>query len=54
MQVVRDGRSVEILVEELVVGDYVRIRGGDRVPADIRILTTRSCKVREYTVRMHT
>ena len=34
-----------IKAEELVVGDIVEIKFGDRVPADIRVLEARSFKV---------
>lgn len=33
----RDGQWVELLSSELVVGDYVSLEAGDRVPADLRI-----------------
>jgi magnesium-transporting ATPase (P-type) len=36
--VVRDGRDVEIDAAELVVGDLVRLRDGDRVSADLEIV----------------
>ncbi|VDP10462.1 unnamed protein product [Heligmosomoides polygyrus] len=32
----RDGQKQQIRTEELVVGDIVEVKGGDRVPADIR------------------
>jgi magnesium-transporting ATPase (P-type) len=35
--VVRDGRERELAVDELVVGDLVVLREGDRVPADARL-----------------
>lgn len=31
--------------EEVVVGDLVEIKGGDRVPADLRIISAHGCKV---------
>ena len=34
---------------EVVVGDIVEVRGGDRIPADIRVLEARSFKVRVYS-----
>ena len=37
-RVLRDGRLVEVDAERLVVGDLFRLRQGDRVPADSRIL----------------
>ncbi|XP_027765945.1 potassium-transporting ATPase alpha chain 1-like, partial [Empidonax traillii] len=43
--VVRDGAKQQINANELVVGDLVEIKGGDRVPADIRVLSAQGCKV---------
>uniref|UniRef100_A0A669BWI1 Sodium/potassium-transporting ATPase subunit alpha n=1 Tax=Oreochromis niloticus TaxID=8128 RepID=A0A669BWI1_ORENI len=43
--VIRDGQKNQINANELVVGDLVEIKGGDRVPADIRIITSQGCKV---------
>jgi len=33
-RVVRDGREVEVPIEEVLVGDVVRVRPGERVPVD--------------------
>lgn len=38
---IRDGRPVEVPLEELVPGDVVKLAAGDMIPADVRIL---SCK----------
>ncbi|KAB5532850.1 hypothetical protein PHYPO_G00124900 [Pangasianodon hypophthalmus] len=43
--VIRDGQKTQINANLLVVGDLVEIKGGDRVPADIRIITSQGCKV---------
>uniref|UniRef100_A0A914P1Z9 Na(+)/K(+)-exchanging ATPase n=1 Tax=Panagrolaimus davidi TaxID=227884 RepID=A0A914P1Z9_9BILA len=43
--VYRDGKIAEIPTEKLVVGDIVEIKGGDRIPADIRIIHAASFKV---------
>nr|CAI99409.1 P-type ATPase [Pythium aphanidermatum] len=43
--VVRDGASVQIPAEELVVGDLVWVRNGDKVPADLRVLMCNNLKV---------
>jgi len=43
--VVRETLKLEILSEELVVGDIVEVKFGDRVPADIRILIAHGFKV---------
>ncbi|KAL3662046.1 hypothetical protein V7S43_012853 [Phytophthora oleae] len=43
--VVRDGVNQTIPAEELVVGDLVWVRNGDKVPADLRILLCSNLKV---------
>ncbi|KAF3815644.1 hypothetical protein GH733_016408 [Mirounga leonina] len=43
--VIRDSEKKTIPVEQLVVGDIVEIRGGDQIPADIRLLSVQGCKV---------
>ncbi|MBN3272866.1 AT1A1 ATPase, partial [Polyodon spathula] len=43
--VIRDGEKNSINAEELVVGDLVEVKGGDRVPADLRIISANGCKV---------
>ncbi len=43
--VYRDGEKLNVKAEELVVGDIVEIRGGDTVPADVRIITGHGFKV---------
>ncbi|KAG2533202.1 hypothetical protein JM18_000637 [Phytophthora kernoviae] len=42
---VRDGVNKTIPAEELVVGDLVWVRNGDKVPADMRILLCNNLKV---------
>jgi Ca2+-transporting ATPase len=37
--VVRDGRSIQVDTSSLVVGDYALLSSGDKVPADIRLLS---------------
>jgi magnesium-transporting ATPase (P-type) len=46
-EVRRDGDWVEIEATELVVGDVVRLRSGDRVPADLRLVETNELRVEE-------
>ena len=46
-RVKRDGREATLPAEDLVPGDRVVLESGDRVPADIRILTARSLTVDE-------
>jgi calcium-translocating P-type ATPase len=45
--VIRSGREREVPVEELVPGDVVVVREGDRVPADLRILRAERLEVDE-------
>ncbi|KAH9389400.1 Sodium/potassium-transporting ATPase subunit alpha-1 [Tyrophagus putrescentiae] len=42
--VVRDSQKHTIPAEEVVVGDIVEVKGGDRIPADIRVIKAQSCK----------
>uniref|UniRef100_A0A0N5AJW8 Sodium/potassium-transporting ATPase subunit alpha n=1 Tax=Syphacia muris TaxID=451379 RepID=A0A0N5AJW8_9BILA len=43
--VYRDGERIQVRTEQLVVGDIVEIKGGDRVPADIRVISAFGFKV---------
>uniref|UniRef100_A0A8B9GYB1 Cation-transporting P-type ATPase N-terminal domain-containing protein n=1 Tax=Astyanax mexicanus TaxID=7994 RepID=A0A8B9GYB1_ASTMX len=46
--VVRDGEKMSINAEDVVVGDLVEVKGGDRIPADLRIISAHGCKVNIY------
>jgi len=46
-RVIRDGDSFEIAAEELVPGDIVMLESGDRVPADLRLLSCHDLAVDE-------
>lgn len=48
--ILRDGKRVEIIAEKLVVGDIVFIKGGDKIPADLRLLDCQGCKVRSWEI----
>lgn len=48
--VVRDGEKKSINAEEVVVGDMVEIKGGDRIPADLRIISAHGCKVTSWNL----
>lgn len=37
----RDGESVELPTEDVVVGDVINIKAGDMIPADMRLLTSK-------------
>jgi len=43
--VIRESDKLNIQAEELVVGDIVEVKFGDRVPADIRIISAHGFKV---------
>lgn len=43
--VIRENEKLNVQAEELVVGDVVEVKFGDRVPADIRILSANGFKV---------
>uniref|UniRef100_A0A674MQV5 Sodium/potassium-transporting ATPase subunit alpha n=1 Tax=Takifugu rubripes TaxID=31033 RepID=A0A674MQV5_TAKRU len=45
--VIREGEKMQINAELVVMGDLVEIKGGDRVPADLRIISSSGCKVGE-------
>jgi Ca2+-transporting ATPase len=45
--VIRNGRELEILAEELVPGDLILIKSGDKVPADARLIETNNLKINE-------
>ncbi len=46
-EVIRNGTSYEILVRELVPGDICTLRAGERVPADIRLVSVRGLRIDE-------
>lgn len=43
--VIRDGKRIEIAMDEIVPGDIVQLSAGDMIPADIRFLTTKDAFV---------
>ncbi len=45
--VTRDGEKITLPAESLVPGDLVHVQSGDRVPADVRLLTARNLRVDE-------
>ena len=46
----RDGKKIRVNSVELVPGDIVMLAGGDRVPADIRLLETKSLQIDESSL----
>jgi len=45
--ILRDGKRLEVLAEELVVGDVVLLNAGRKVPADVRILRSSDLSINE-------
>lgn len=43
--VLRDGEKLTLRAEDIVLGDVVEVKFGDRIPADIRIIESRGFKV---------
>ncbi|KAI4818391.1 hypothetical protein KUCAC02_011733, partial [Chaenocephalus aceratus] len=43
--VIREGEKMQINAEQVVAGDLVEVKGGDRIPADLRIVSSHGCKV---------
>lgn len=43
--VIRGGQKYTVPAESIVAGDVVEVKGGDRIPADIRIIIAHGCKV---------
>lgn len=43
----RDGKKVTVPAEELVPGDIVFLQSGDKVPADLRLVTVKDLRVEE-------
>ncbi|MCX6232406.1 MAG: cation-transporting P-type ATPase [Bacteroidetes bacterium] len=46
--VIRDGKLIEILVEDLVPGDIVKLIEGDGIPADIRLIASDNFSTNEF------
>uniref|UniRef100_A0A668UHW9 Sodium/potassium-transporting ATPase subunit alpha n=1 Tax=Oreochromis aureus TaxID=47969 RepID=A0A668UHW9_OREAU len=44
--VIREGEKVQINAEEVVAGDLIEVKGGDRIPADIRVTSAHGCDFR--------
>lgn len=45
---IREGEKVQINAEEVVAGDLIEVKGGDRIPADIRVVSAHGCKVHRH------
>lgn len=47
--VIREGEKLTLRAEDLVLGDVVEVKFGDRIPADIRVIEARNFKVSRIT-----
>ncbi|MFN9869354.1 MAG: HAD-IC family P-type ATPase, partial [Pseudanabaena sp.] len=45
--IIRDGQKIQVNSRELVIGDLVLLASGDKVPADLRLVTVRDLQVSE-------
>lgn len=43
--VVRNGEKKSIVARDLCLGDIVEVKGGDKIPADLRVVSSASMKV---------
>lgn len=50
--VIREGEKLTLRAEDLVLGDVVEVKFGDRIPADIRIIEARNFKVSIKTIKI--
>ena len=48
--VVRDGKNIEVALDEVVLGDVVKLASGDMIPADLRILKCKDLFVGESSL----
>ena len=48
--VIREGIEMQVMAEVLVPGDLVKISSGDRIPADLRVILSRDCKVEASSI----
>ncbi len=46
-KVIRDNKVCEINTEYLTIGDIILLESGDKVPADVRLITTHNLKINE-------
>lgn len=43
--VIRDGKRIAVEADQLVPGDVVAIKSGDRIPADLRLIQVTNLQV---------
>src|SRR3989338_239217 len=50
VRIIRDGKEEEILAENLVVGDIIKVEAGDKVPADCRLINVNTLQTDEASL----
>jgi len=50
VSVIRDGETIQLEIEKIVVGDIIRLKSGDKIPADCRIIQNSNMKVDQSMV----
>jgi sodium/potassium-transporting ATPase subunit alpha len=50
--VIRENEKLTIEAEELVLGDIVEVKFGDKIPADLRIIEARNFKVTKSLISL--
>jgi magnesium-transporting ATPase (P-type) len=48
--VMRDGIKIVVPAENLVIGDVVLLQSGDKVPADLRLITSKNLRIQESSL----
>ena len=48
--VYRDGELIEIVTEDIVPGDIIKLGAGDMIPADLRFLKTKDCFISQSSL----
>ena len=49
---IRNGEKTQILASNIVLGDIIEVKGGDKIPADIRIISANGMKVKRCVVKI--
>ena len=52
--VIRNGEKLNLKASEMVLGDIVEIKFGDRVPADVRVISSHGFKVSLFVLGQDT
>lgn len=50
VDVFRDGKKVEVTIDQIVVGDLIKLSAGDIIPGDIRFITTKDAFISQASL----